>query len=132
MSPPALVEGTAADVPVDDLLLDAQNPRLASHDPTRPSQEDMLRILWSEMAVDEVAFSIAANGFYSQEPLFVIPIPGRNASRYTVIEGNRRLAAVRLLRDENLRISLKATDLPRIRTIQESNPGIQARRPGLA
>ncbi len=68
------------------------------------------------MSVDEVAASIAANGYYKYEPLLVIPeVPGHaNAThdKFIVVEGNRRLAAVRLLVDTNLRRKLKATDLP--------------------
>lgn len=69
------------------------------------------------MAVNEVAISVAANGFFEEEPLFVIPKgrPEAGKQNYTVVEGNRRLAAVKLLRDENLRKRLKATDLPVIR-----------------
>jgi hypothetical protein len=70
------------------------------------------------MAVDEVALSIAANGFFQEEPLIVIPRDSdgedeRNR-KYIVVEGNRRLAAIRLLREPALRAKVKATDLPSI------------------
>jgi hypothetical protein len=104
-------------IAVDKLFLDEENPRLASGH-GGDTQEDLLRILWTEMAVDEVALSIAANGFFPEENLFVIP---RNPTEkdeskrtYTVVEGNRRLAAVKLLRDEKLRERIKATDLPEL------------------
>lgn len=97
------------------LLLDAENPRLSSLSGAR-TQEDLVRMLWDEMAVNEVAFSIAANGYFEEEPLFVIPEPTRSRKggpeRYIVVEGNRRLAAVILLRDLDLRRAIKATDLP--------------------
>jgi len=101
------------DVPVEQLLLDTKNPRLASG-AGGETQEDLLRVLWTEMAVDEVAFSIAANGFFREEPLLVIPgddVKG-GKGKYVVVEGNRRLAAVLLLRDAKLREKLKATELP--------------------
>lgn len=82
---------------------------------TEDGQEGLLKVLWTEMAVDEVAFSIAANGFFAEEPLFVIPGNQQKKDekdKYIVIEGNRRLAAVILLRDKKLREKLKATDLP--------------------
>jgi hypothetical protein len=67
------------------------------------------------MAVDEVAFSIAANGYFPEEPLLVIPAEGRTQKgKYVIIEGNRRFAAVRLLREPKLRSLLKASDLPDI------------------
>lgn len=104
-------------VPVDQLFLDEENPRLASAGPNA-TQEGLIRFLWKEMAVDEVAISIAVNGFFPEEQLFVIPRGKPDASgkqKYTVVEGNRRLAAVRLLRDPELRAKLRATDLPEIR-----------------
>ncbi len=117
--PPAVVpERKVIPMSVDDqLLLDPENPRLASGTGGK-SQRELLRILWNEMAVDEVALSIAANGFFQEEPLFVIPANthknGTQKEKYIVIEGNRRLAAVLLLRDDALRRELRATDLPQI------------------
>jgi hypothetical protein len=102
---------------VDRLLLDSENPRLASSALTT-GQKDLLRVLWTEMAVDEVALSIAENGFFPEEPLFVIPAETTkqkaSKNKFVVVEGNRRLAAVMLLRDDNLRKELKATDIPSI------------------
>lgn len=105
------------ELPVEDLLLDKENARLASSLVEEPTQEDLLRVLWTEMAVDEVALSIAANGFYPDEALLVIPENGGGSGsdhKYIVVEGNRRLAAVLLLRDAGLRERLKATSLPPI------------------
>jgi len=104
-------------VEVERLLLDEENPRLNIVGGSK-KQDELVQVLWDEMAVDEVALSIAANGYFEEEPLFVIPReplekdPGRQ--KYTVVEGNRRLAAVRLLREPDLRRAVKATDLPRI------------------
>ena len=102
---------------VDKLELDRENPRLASGRGA-DSEEDIMKVLWTEMSVDEVALSIAANGFFPEENLFVIPKNPKEKDekrkKYIVVEGNRRLAAVRLLRDEQLRQRIKATDLPQI------------------
>lgn len=98
---------------VENLRLDPENPRLASV-PGQITQKEILRTLWTEMAVDEVALSIAANGFWEEEPVFVIPGTGSMAGKYVVVEGNRRLAAVQLLRSEALREEIGATDLPKI------------------
>lgn len=105
------------------LLLDAENPRLALG-ASSDSPKELLRVLWTEMAVDEVAISIARNGYYESEPLLVVPAKPTPKSKkngdtelepdYVVIEGNRRLAAVMLLKDPGLRAELKATDLPSI------------------
>ena len=96
-------------VRTDDLLFDPENPRLVEHiNDSKTSQPELLRILWQHMSVDELAMSIAASGYFDYEPLFVIP----NEDKFCVIEGNRRLAAVKLLLDESARNRLRATDLP--------------------
>jgi hypothetical protein len=70
------------------------------------------------MAVDEVAWSIAENGFFRSEPLFtIIKDPEEKdpkKRRYIAVEGNRRLASVRLLRDQELREKVRAINLPDI------------------
>ena len=104
-------------LPVEQLVLDKENARLASSLVHEPTQDDLVRVLWTEMAVDEVALSIAANGYYPDEALLVIPDKDSGAApdgRYIVVEGNRRLAAVMLLRDSALRDRIKATSLPAI------------------
>ena len=55
--------------------------------------------------------SIAYSGYFEHEPLFVEKAA---ANKFVVIEGNRRLAAVQLLLDPDLRRRIKATDLPNI------------------
>lgn len=107
-------------VPVSSLLLDPENPRLETVDLEGDSQTQLVKALWSRMAVEELALSIAANGFFAEEPLFVIAEQKHGAGavggspRYVVVEGNRRLAAVRLLTDSALREKVRATDLPTI------------------
>jgi hypothetical protein len=105
---------------VDSLLLDDENPRLVAVSDTK-TQDQLVRVLWDEMAVSEVALSIAANGFFEEEPLFIVPgDPSRpeQKGRFVVVEGNRRLAAVKLLRDADLRRLVKATDLPKLAEAQ--------------
>lgn len=98
-------------VATENLLFDPENPRLVEQLEERAAnQAELLRILWQHMAVDELAMSIAASGYFEYEPLFVIP----HQSKFHVIEGNRRLAAVKLLLDESERKRLRATDLPKI------------------
>lgn len=96
---------------VDDLLLDDENPRLRAAGLSEgASQDEILRALWEQMAVDEVAMSIAQNGFFQHEPLYAV----REKGKLKVIEGNRRLAAVKLLRSAELRQLVGATDLPSV------------------
>lgn len=94
-------------VAVDDLRLDRRNPRLLEHG---GSEAELMKLMWSEFAVKEVALSIAINGFWDYEPLVVAEEEGVQV----VVEGNRRLAAVKLLLDRALRRRIGATDLPEI------------------
>lgn len=101
---------------VNRLLLDDDNPRLSAIGDAK-SQDALAQVLWDEMAVSEVALSIAANGYFEEEPLFIVPgDPNKpeQKDKFIVVEGNRRLAAVRLLREPDLRRAIKATDLPEI------------------
>lgn len=92
-----------------ELLLDDQNPRFYGDDGAT-DQASMLRTLWRDFAVDEIALSIAANGYFEYEPLFA----AAENDKLVVVEGNRRLAAVKLLRHPALRRSVGATDLPEL------------------
>lgn len=113
----------AEDIPIERLLLDPQNPRLVEHGVEEgASQATLVKSLWTMMAVQEVALSIAHNGFFRHEPLIV----EADGDKYVVLEGNRRLAAVRILLDDKLQQRLKATDLPDIDKID------RARRESLA
>ncbi len=101
-------------VPWDNLRLDAQNPRLKSVI-SEPTQLDLLKTLYTEMSVDEIALSIAENGYFEEEPLFVVKDKlEKGRQTYVVIEGNRRLAAVEILCDDAIRKKIEATDLPEI------------------
>jgi len=96
------------------LRLDPKNPRLVELglDDDVP-QFDIMKALWDKMAVEELAMSIAFNGYFAHEPLF---LEERKDGDWTVIEGNRRVTAVNVLLDNDLRKQLGATDLPRIDT----------------
>lgn len=97
-------------IDVSKLLLDSRNPRLAELGLSGDeSQQRILEVMWQEMAVDELVYSIAANGYFRHEPLFA----AKKGSKYVVVEGNRRLAAVMLLLDAGLRKTLRATGLPK-------------------
>jgi hypothetical protein len=108
---PVKPDWQSEDVSTDDLLLDPDNPRLSDYGIDKSvTQDEIIRVLWANMAVDELALSIAENGFYRHEPLYAAKERGKNH----VIEGNRRLAAVKLLRDDALRARLNILSLPTI------------------
>jgi hypothetical protein len=105
--PPKIESAVIESLPSDELNFDRQNPRLVGYG-IRPNtlDEEVIKILWQEMAVDEVAMSIVASGYWTQEPLIVTKENGK----WVVIEGNRRLAAVRALLDPKL-AQIVGTDL---------------------
>jgi hypothetical protein len=81
-------------LPVNTLHFDRNNPRLAEYNLNlRASDEDIIAVLWDAMDVKELVQSISASGFFPHEALIVAEEDGR----HIVIEGNRRLAAVKIL-----------------------------------
>lgn len=84
----------------DELRLDLRNPRLTGFRPVDEAQV-IQRLVVSE-DLQELIDSIAANGFVPLEPLIVT----REDDGLVVLEGNRRLAAVRVLLNDELRIAV--------------------------
>ena len=90
-----MIESATKLVPKDlapaQLDFDATNPRLGG-DRKKLSQTQIQKILEGEEHLAlELVPSLVANGFIPYEPLIV----RRAGSRYVVLEGNRRLAAVK-------------------------------------
>lgn len=85
---------TAKSIPVAKLHFDRSNPRLAEYGIAATTQDsDILQILWDAMDVRELVQSISASGFFPHEAV----IAAEEAGKLVVIEGNRRLAAVKVL-----------------------------------
>jgi hypothetical protein len=95
--------------PVEDLLLDPENPRLALE--VRTSQDAILERLFIDEALEELAVSFVRNGYFWEEPLVVVPGP-KGGEQFIVVEGNRRLAALKLLLNPSLRKKLRVTNFP--------------------
>jgi hypothetical protein len=95
---------------VRELNLDAKNPRLAGEELSVEDQERIVEVLWQDRAVNELVDSIAASGYWPHEVLFA----SREGGKLVVIEGNRRLAAVKLLTDEGLRGRIGISGIPTI------------------
>ena len=74
-----------------DLHLDPKNPRLADEAFSVDDQEGILRWLWRNKSVNELVDSILANGYWEHEELFAT----EEGDRLVVVEGNRRLSAVK-------------------------------------
>ena len=93
------------DLALKDLLLDPHNPRLPPdpEDLDRTSQDEIALYMETAYRLEEIAESIVARGFDATEALWVVPTEGS----YTVVEGNRRLAALRFLTEPDLRKQLQ-------------------------
>jgi len=88
------------DVKLIDLILDVDNPRFA-HLTKDYNEDELLAKLAEEKNIDELIQSFQENGYYLAEPLLVIE-SSEKEGKYVVIEGNRRLAALRILASPNL------------------------------
>ena len=81
-------------LPVTQLHFDKANPRLVEFGINANTPEDeILKVLWDAMDVMELVMSISSSGYFPHEPLIVCEEGGI----HIVLEGNRRLAALKVL-----------------------------------
>lgn len=99
---------------VTSLQLDTRNPRLPESDDER-SQRDLIAELVEHEKVHDLAKSIVDKGFYPVEALIVV----EEASKKVVVEGNRRLTALKLLINPDL---APVTDQKKFRLLSERAP----------
>jgi len=92
--------GESKNVSLTSLLLDDENPRLP---PSQQGIDQSSLAVVLEMGFDAftVAESIAHHGYFTSEPLIVIP--ASEAGKYVVVEGNRRLTALIGLTQKSIR-----------------------------
>ena len=82
---------------LDQLYLDAKNPRLGLHDSDVDlPQEDILDMMRS-WVLNELAVSYLESGFWTHEALLVVEETLYGQPHFVVVEGNRRLAALKYL-----------------------------------
>jgi hypothetical protein len=86
---------------IDDLYLDPMNPRLGRHRMDKATSQLKLLEWMSEWKLEELASSyLESEGFWSHEPLIVVSEPiYSKPDAFVVVEGNRRLAALKYLRE---------------------------------
>ncbi len=82
---------------VASLHLDAKNPRLGREALSHAPREIIQHLFEHDKAL-EVAESIATRGFFPNEPLLAV----KENDQLVVVEGNRRLAALKALREPGL------------------------------
>ena len=74
-------EGTSGELPIEQLRLDAFNPRLSESLQGESQQRLLIEIVEKYNAID-VARSIASHGYFPSEPLIVIEGGRRHVSCY--------------------------------------------------
>ncbi len=107
---------------VANLYLDQKNPRLGRETSTQAPRE-IVQYLFRNDKTMEVAESIARRGYFPNEPLLAIEEGGK----FVVLEGNRRLAALKALREPGIldgalgrqveRIARNIQDIDSIKTV---------------
>jgi hypothetical protein len=78
------------------LLLDHDNPRLPES--VQRSQQSMIDYIAETTSIEELMQAIGENDYFPGEPLIAVP-DENDKSRFVVVEGNRRLTALKLLHD---------------------------------
>ena len=106
------IENPARYVKVSDLLLDARNPRRTIRD-IALSQSELLHEMYVRFDLEDLIASMANYGYFSEEPLIGIPKTEDKSDEppFIIVEGNRRLAALRILlfREDRTMLKLKQT-----------------------
>lgn len=90
---------TPKKVPTKDLFFDEKNPRLETGNSySTETDVNVISALKVISDLNEIIGSICENTYIDLEPLIVMP----RKEGYTVIEGNRRLAAIKLIKNPKL------------------------------
>lgn len=89
-------------IKIQDLILDKENPRLPKS-MSNKSEVEIINYFLSDASLLELMLAIGINNFFEGEQLLVVEENGK----YIVIEGNRRLSAVKLLHNPDLAKILK-------------------------
>jgi hypothetical protein len=85
-------------IPLEKLKFDPQNPRLPSDLTGKKDEQKVIDFMLRDASLLELMSSIGESDYYRSEPLLVVP----DKNEYIVVEGNRRLAALKLLSNPHL------------------------------
>ncbi|SFP15386.1 hypothetical protein SAMN05216601_1066 [Ectopseudomonas composti] len=84
---------------VDELFLDPKNPRLGRNFISTVKGQDEILAQMNDWTLDELAISFIESGFWAQEALIAVEEELYGSKRLIIVEGNRRLAALKKLQD---------------------------------
>jgi ParB-like nuclease domain len=84
-------------IPTRQLRFDPQNPRFFRLNEKAADTSVVLEEMLDDESVQDLMLSIGSKGYFPGEPLLVVP---DDSDGFLVIEGNRRLAAVKLLNSD--------------------------------
>ncbi len=101
-----MADRKSGEINTANLILDIYNPRLYG-ETAQESQDQIMTKIYQRESIDELASSLAVNGYFQEEPIIVVPHnendfekideTNLNEFQYIVIEGNRRTTSVKLL-----------------------------------
>ena len=115
MSTDQRVAGQIVEWSVERLRLDPDNPRLAETQ-QEATQKELLEIFYGSYDLEPLLLSMAQHGYFSEEPLIGVrgPDDGGGGEVFTIVEGNRRLAALQILLFEWARKAVDTVNVPEI------------------
>jgi len=91
-------DATSGKLDLDALRLDPENPRLPEG-LKGVDEHELIKFIAEAYNAIEIARSIVRFGYFASEPLIVVK---QGDSEYLVVEGNRRLVALKILADPSL------------------------------
>lgn len=90
-------------ISLDKLLLDEETPRFGGNLDASNSQKSLLETIVEKHGVNDLLASMSANGYFNAEPVVAV----RTNKNFTVVEGNRRLAAAIILTGDSRGLQFK-------------------------
>ncbi len=88
-------------LPYEKLEFDKDNPRLPHSVVNSNDEADVIDWMLKDASIIELMGSIGEKGFFAGEPLLGVA-DTNNSGKYIIVEGNRRLTAVKLLHHPDL------------------------------
>ncbi|CAI2448499.1 Uncharacterised protein [Serratia liquefaciens] len=88
---------------VANLRLDRENPRIPEYAPKK-NTKDILDYLFEHEKIERLAKKIVDKGFINHDPIYVI----KENDNYVVVEGNRRVSALKCLLEPDLAPSARS------------------------